>query len=98
MDHNPYLTSWRRHGPNHVAGKGRIETPEQERNIPWQTRPASPTDYENTLGDALQEIFDADIVGLADVVGRLNAMGVRPPYGAAWTEESFRAEMKRLGA
>jgi hypothetical protein len=98
LDHNPYLKPWRRHEPNRVAGKGRIEKPAEEQNIRWQTRPTPATEYENALADALQEIFDADIVELPAIVAKLNAMGVQAPYGDAWTEESFRAEMKRLGA
>ena len=98
MDHNPYLKPWRRNEPNRVAGRGRIEKPGQSPNIVWQTRSSTPTEYENQLADALQQIFDADVVELGDVVRRLNEMGIKAPYGDAWTEESFRSEMKRLGA
>jgi len=44
------------------------------------------------------EIFDADVDQLPDVITKLNEMGVQAPYGVAWTEDSFQAEMKRLGA
>lgn len=98
MDHNPYLKPWSRPEPNQVAGKGQIEKPGEVENIIHQTRSTSPSEYENRLGEVLTEIFDADIAELPDVIAKLNEMGVQAPYGEAWTETSFQAEMKRLGA
>ena len=98
MDHNPHLKPFSGVEPNQVAGKGKIEKPEDVENIVHQTRPAPPTEFENRLGDALEEIFGADIDQLGDVVAKLNDMGVPAPEGEDWTEESFQAEMKRLGA
>jgi hypothetical protein len=98
MDHNPNLKPWSRSEPNQVAGKGTIEKPDEVENIIHQTRSTPPTEYENRLGEALTEIFDADIDQLPDVIAQLNKMGVQAPYGVAWTEDSFQAEMKRLGA
>ena len=83
---------------NNVAGKGKIELPEEMVNIVHQTRAASPTDYENELGQALEEIFSDNVIELENIISRLNEMGVQTHSGAAWTEESFRSEMKRLGA
>jgi hypothetical protein len=98
MDHNPHLKSRSLPEPNQVAGKGKIEKPCEVENIIHQTRPAPPTEYENQLGDSLAKIFDIDIDQLADVIVKLNEMGVQSPNGAAWTQDSFKAEMKRLGA
>ena len=98
MDHNPFLKPWNGLAPDQVAGKGKIEKPGEVENIVHQTRPAPPTGYENRLGDALQEIFGADIDQLPDVVAQLNDLGVQTESGEDWTEESFQSEMKRLGA
>ncbi|MEK9677741.1 MAG: recombinase-like helix-turn-helix domain-containing protein [Rhodospirillaceae bacterium] len=97
MDHNPYLKPWKRPEPNQRAGMGRLEIPENVENIVWQTRPATPTEYEIQLGDALESIFGDGHEELADVVAQLNERGIQSPHGGDWTEESFQAEMKRLG-
>lgn len=96
-DHNPYLKPWQRPEPNAVAGKGSIEIPADVRNMIWQTRPATPTAYENRLGDALVDVFASGAVELADVVAGLNKIGMHAPDGQPWTEASFTAEMSRLG-
>lgn len=98
MDHNPYLKPWRRPQPNDIAGKGTIEVPDEVENMTWQTRPTSPTEYENTLGDALVACFEEGIEELGPLVERLNEMGVYGPDGSPWTEASFEREMHRLGA
>lgn len=98
MDHNPNLKPWGRSEPNQAAGKGMIEKPDEVENIIHQTRSTPPTEYENRLGEALTEIFDADVDQLPDVITKLNEMGVQAPNGKLWSEESFRLEMRRLGA
>ncbi len=98
MDHNPFLAALRQSRPGEAAGKGRIERPEDVRNIVWQTRDAPPTAYENRLGDALEAIFGEGVDDLATVVARLNERGVRDSSGQAWNEDSFAREMRRLGA
>jgi len=97
MDHNPFLKPWKRPAPNQQAGKGRVEIPDQVDNIVWQTRAAAPTEYEVQLGDALEAIFGDGHEELTDVVAQLNERGIQSPHGGAWTEDSFQAEMKRLG-
>jgi hypothetical protein len=77
---------------------GRIEKPEDRNNIVWQTRTREPTDYENRLGDALEQVFAGGATALGEVVEGLNQLGFPGPDGRAWTETSFQAEMKRLGA
>ena len=98
MDHNPNLKPWKRSEPSQVAGKGRIEHPHTSENLTHQTRSASPTEYENRLGEALMEIFDSDIDQLHEIVAKLNEMGIKSPDGELWTQENFQLEMKRLGA
>jgi hypothetical protein len=98
MDHNPNLKPWRRPEPNQVAGKGKIEKPDQVENIIHQTRSNPPTEYENRLGDALMEIFSDDIEKLSEIVSKLNEKGIQTSNGAIWSEENFKMEMKRLGA
>jgi hypothetical protein len=101
-DYNTVLQQWMaaKAGRPASGAKGdesSIERPELVRNIVWQTRAALPTDYENALGDALQKIFAEQVHDLPGIVGRLNAGSVRAPGGTAWTEDSFEAEMARLG-
>ena len=98
MDYNPNLKHRQLPEANKVAGKRNIERPGQVINIVHQTRATSPTDYENELGQALEEIFSDNVIELEIIISRLNEMGVQTHSGAAWTEESFRSEMKRLGA
>ncbi|MFN6956234.1 MAG: recombinase-like helix-turn-helix domain-containing protein [Acetobacteraceae bacterium] len=96
-DYNPMLRPWQRPEPGSAAGKGAIERPERVVNLVWQTRPAPPSEYENALADHLIACFDAGAEELPDLVAALNARGSRGPDGAPWTEQSFTAEMARLG-
>ncbi|MGW5863883.1 recombinase-like helix-turn-helix domain-containing protein [Streptomyces sp. NPDC055239] len=63
-----------------------------------QSRTHEPTPYEHKLAATLEEVFTKEGHELADVVRGLNARQVAAPGGSQWTEESFRAEMIRLGA
>ncbi|MCQ4210693.1 recombinase-like helix-turn-helix domain-containing protein [Streptomyces longispororuber] len=63
-----------------------------------QTRDHEPTPYEIRLARTLEDIFTKDGHELSDVIDGLNSRQLRTPSGAPWTEESFRAEMHRLGA
>ncbi len=83
VDHNPHLKPWSRPEPNQVAGKGNIEKPDEIENIIHQTRSTPSTEYENQLGEALEEIFGADIDQLPEIVIKLNEMGIQAPYGEA---------------
>lgn len=98
VDHNPYMAPWQKPAPNNVAGKGTIEAPGRAPNLIWQNRAAPPTSYENTLGDALERVFDDGAESLEEVVQGLNAQGIRLPDGRGWTPELFETEMARLGA
>ncbi|NKB21417.1 MAG: hypothetical protein GKS01_13055 [Alphaproteobacteria bacterium] len=96
MDHNPYLKNG---APmNADTGRGRVEDPAAIVNVPWQTRPASPTEFELALCDALTEIFDAGAEELSEIVAALNDKGVKAADGSGWTIESFQAEMKKQSA
>jgi len=79
------------------AARGRVEKPDEAVNTVWQTRLAPPTEYENALGDALEQAFAAGAQTLADVVEKLNALGSRAPDGSHWSEASFEREIERLG-
>ncbi|WP_327664157.1 MULTISPECIES: recombinase-like helix-turn-helix domain-containing protein [unclassified Streptomyces] len=63
-----------------------------------QSRDHEPSPYEYKLAATLEEVFTKVGHELTDVVSGLNARQVHAPDGAPWTEESFRAEMHRLGA
>ena len=96
MDHNPYLKDG---APSNAdTGRGRIEDPSAIVNVPWQTRPAHPSEFELGLCEELTEIFGAGAEELSDIVAELNKRGVNAPDGADWTEDSFQSEMKKLSA
>ncbi|MEU0372247.1 recombinase-like helix-turn-helix domain-containing protein [Streptomyces sp. NPDC006283] len=63
-----------------------------------QSRTHEPTPYEYKLAATLEEVFAKEGHDLADVVRGLNARQVHAADGAPWTEESFLAEINRLGA
>ena len=88
MDHNPFLK------PAAAATRGTVEKRE---NIAWQHRAAPPDEFENRLGDALVQIFASGVETLPELVRELNRI-LPDRNGNAWTEETFQAEMKRLGA
>ncbi len=96
-DHNPFLATLRQPAADRDIGKGSIEPPADARNMPWQTRPAAPTEYENQLGDALERVFAGGASDLATVVAGLNDAGIRSADGRVWTTALFEAEMGRLG-
>ena len=89
MEHNPFLR------PAPPGARGSVEKRE---NIAWQNRAEPPSQFENALGDALEEIFASGIDELAQLIDELNKRGSRDRAGRPWTEESFQAEMQRLGA
>jgi hypothetical protein len=98
LAYNPELRSWEWVQPNNVAGKGRIEKPGEAKNIIWQNRASAPTAYENALADALEKALGGGAETLAQIVDAINAASLRAPDGSAWTDASFAAELRRLGA
>jgi hypothetical protein len=98
MDHNPNLSPWSWPVNIDPAGQKTLDKPTDMGNMVWQNRPASPTAYENALGDVLEKVFEAGALELADVIAKLNELGFKSPQGTAWTEDTFTREMKKLGA
>lgn len=97
VDLNPYLARLRAQ-PSAENAKGAVERPGEAPNIPWQTRSALPTDYENRLGDALEQVFESGASKLEEIVVRLNALGCLTPDDQPWTVEQFTATMRALAA
>jgi hypothetical protein len=89
VEHNPFLK------PQAPGARGGVESRD---NLAWQSRAEPPSEFENRLGDALEEIFGGGIDSLSALVEGLNQRGCRDRGGRPWTEESFQAEMRRLGA
>jgi hypothetical protein len=96
-DWNVLLKPWGDTAPSNQGGVGKIEEYATIQNIEWQSRSAPPTEYENHLADALEKVLGDGNHDLPGIVTHLNEMRVYAPTGRAWTEESFCAEMKRLG-
>jgi hypothetical protein len=65
---------------------------------PMQSRPAPPSAYETKLAGAIEEIFGRGIHDLPGLLAELNDAGLLSPDGGPWNEQSFTAEMHRLGA
>lgn len=65
---------------------------------PHQTRDRAPTAHENAIADVIERCYAAGIHDRASLVAELNRADVAGPDGKPWTEASFEAEMKRLGA
>jgi len=63
---------------------------------PHQARTRQPTSFEDLLGDSIERAFAAGIHDLPGLVGYLNRSGPTCPGGDAWTEEAYRATVKRL--
>ena len=96
-DHNPWLNRASAGRQNNKGGPDTIEPVGGFANIEWQTRPASPSPYENALADALQRLFEDGVTELADLVVGLNRLGVEHPDGGLWTAENYPTAMKALG-
>lgn len=94
---NTALKPWRDAAPSNRGGAGSIEDYREIRNLEWQSRSAPPTEYENHLAEALEQILGDGIHDLPGIVAGLNRMRVHSPMGRAWTDESFAEEIKRLG-
>lgn len=65
---------------------------------PRQSRAGDPGPYEIRLAGAIEEVFGSGVHDLPGLVSGLNDRGLFAPDGAAWTEQTFTAEMRRLGA
>ena len=67
-------------------------------NIVWQTRTHEETAFERRLADAMERAFVEGVTELDALVDYLNAASVRDEGNRAWTVETYRAVMARLGA
>ncbi len=65
---------------------------------PNQAQQRPPTPFEDLLGDALERAFSSGITELAPLVVYLNQSGPLGPNGQQWTEQTFEAEIHKLGA
>jgi len=70
----------------------------QEPDYIYRSRIAAPSPYEQALADALFQILGRVPHELPAIAEALRATDVKPPDGGAWTVESVRAELARLGA
>ena len=64
---------------------------------PHQARTRPQTDFENALGDAIEEAYAAGVHDLEGLVAHLAATGPAPEDGGPWTTEGFTALMAELG-
>ena len=96
-DYNRYIEAYRARQPNQSAGVGQIFEGGARDLIVWQTRPALPTEYEETLASTLEQIFAQRVYELPDIVAALNRESIRTPKGEAWTEANFQETFRELG-
>src|SRR5262245_59065866 len=94
---NPYLDAYQNPHPNQDANAEQIFATTNQDLIQWQTRPTLPSEYENTLADALKQIFTQRIYDLPDIVATLNRENVRTPSDKTWTEANFQNTFRELG-
>lgn len=92
---NENLTPWKVPTPSNKGGAGAIETYDKIEHVIWQSRSRAPSEYENQLGDALEQVL-ANTHELAEIVAGLNELGIRAPDGTPFTKESFKAEIANL--
>jgi len=69
----------------------------KSRHGPHQTRVWPPPAYEIKLARTLEEVYGRGVYDLSGVVNALNQTTVVSPDGGRWTEESFKAAMRKLG-
>jgi len=67
-------------------------------DYPYQTRNWVAGSYEESLVDALEQIFGDGATSLEEIVTGLNKTTVRPRGRGEWTEALFKSEMARLAA
>lgn len=65
---------------------------------PHQSRQGPPSPYEVKLAGAIEEAFGRGTHDLPGLLAELKSAGLAAPDGRPFTEESFTAEMHRLGA
>ena len=65
--------------------------------VEHQSRDHEPTAYEQRLAGAIEEVFATGVHDLPGLIEGLRIRGVHGPGSLEWDEESFCAEMARLG-
>jgi hypothetical protein len=65
---------------------------------PRQSRAGEPGPYETKLARAVEEVFGRSVHDLPGLVAGLAELGLYGPDGEPWTEATFTAELRRLGA
>ena len=78
-----------------APSRGRVEKPGEAVNVEWQTRSRPPTEYENLVGNALEQAFDSGAEQLSQVRERFEKIGFKDPQGKPWTEESLQAWLRQ---
>lgn len=61
-----------------------------------QARRRPPTEFEDSLAEALEVAFADKAWELDELVDRLNSMGSRDPQGRTWTEATFKDQISTL--
>lgn len=97
QQYNESLIRWKQHKPSQDAGINNIQMPSQPTLMVWQTRDHEPTSYELSLAEHLIRAFSSGAETIDEVVSALNEQGMLHGSGYAFTTESFRQEMARLG-
>ena len=64
---------------------------------PHQARERPATAHEDLLGDSIERAYAAGLYELDALLAYLNKAGPLGPNGQAWTPDSLKAEMARLG-
>ncbi len=54
-------------------------------------------EYEDRLGDALEELMEQGADGPEALASGLNSLGVTSREGRTWTADTLEAEFRRLG-
>ncbi|MCF8587607.1 recombinase family protein [Gordonia liuliyuniae] len=65
--------------------------------VPHQARKFEPTPYERKLAGAIEEVFGDGGHTLEALIEGLNENGFHGPDGKPWSQDSFTAEMARMG-
>lgn len=93
---NENLTPRREKKPSNKGGQGSIESLDKIENIIWQSRSAAPSEYENALGDALEDVMADGTHDIEGIVAGLSTRRVKAQDGSEFTVESFKEQLRRL--
>lgn len=94
---NHKLSPWKGQLPANGAGIDRIETPGEAANFCWQSRLSAPTQYENDLADALEQVYESGAKTAEEIAKGLNKLHFKTQAGFPWTAQLLESEMAILG-